>query len=690
MEALGAAASITQFALLSLKCVKEVHNTLSAIKDGPAIVQLVASNFLLLQDILERLVQSPAASANPALDGHIRQCIQNVCSRAEPIAQLQATPGDRSAGRFWKRLKIIVSESDLNRIRSELNQLVTILNLRLCGLSSNAIYELKDETQQIRQQMYSMGLSLNSQFDAQTADLLSIENNISNNYNNGHKDLQASLSLIQQTIDSTSSISASDTASMVSLLNQIKDHVAPDCKNSNKATITTNSDREPATCEPNNYVDQTMFESIDRLCSLIDEKRDAVDVYAEDDGQVESVIDDLQTMLKAVRRGQGHAFDDLFEKGIRRFGRSFGHGELSINSKSRLEELRRMLQNGDASLRDHDENGASLLFYSTRQPEMCKFLLDEGLDADHVAYKETCGYLDEYRPRYHCLQLDTDRPEGTEENVRINACRRLLLTAGADPTYEEENDCGRLSFLEDIARFSSDPEVIDLIWRSGLISPFATFQNWRFEADSPFLLAFRKDSGGPLIGKLRQFLSLGADIGDRTSEGETCLHLLFSHFTYAELDDVVFLLEQGADPDAEDHYDISISELAYDKKYYRHGGLLGYPGDVWDAALHVCGYDTAQFRSYRRRRPRYDFKYTREGFEKLWKGREGQCPYWDDKPWPPLKPREKEESDYNDPWNLAIGGSSDDFSSGSDVDENQSELQDEWLSSEDEERGVSL
>ncbi|KAM0562978.1 hypothetical protein ACHAPJ_001821 [Fusarium lateritium] len=333
MEALGAAASIVQFALLSLKCVKEVHNTLSAVKDGPAIVQLVASDFLLLQDILERLIQSPVASSNPALDGHIRQCIQNVCSRAGSITKLQVTPGNRSIGRFWKQLKIIANENDLNRIRSELNQLVTILNLRLCGLSSNAMYELKDETQQIRQQMYSMGLSLNSQLDAQTADFLSIENNISNNYNNGHKDLQASLSLIQQTIDSTSSISASVTASMLSLLNQIKDHVAPDYKDSNKATNTTSSESEPTICESNKDIDQTMVESINRLCSLIDEKRDAVDVFAEDDDQAESVIDDLQTMLKAVRKGQGHDFDELFEKGIRRFGRSFGHGELSINSK---------------------------------------------------------------------------------------------------------------------------------------------------------------------------------------------------------------------------------------------------------------------------------------------------------------------------------------------------------------------
>ncbi|KAI1747171.1 hypothetical protein F4782DRAFT_449331 [Xylaria castorea] len=50
-----------------------------------------------------------------------------------------------------------------------------------------------------------------------------------------------------------------------------------------------------------------------------------------------------------------------------------------------LHRLQDMLRRGEASLRDHDEHGASLLFYSTYCPEMCRFLLSNGLDVDHVA-----------------------------------------------------------------------------------------------------------------------------------------------------------------------------------------------------------------------------------------------------------------------------------------------------------------
>ena len=78
--------------------------------------------------------------------------------------------------------------------------------------------------------------------------------------------------------------------------------------------------------------------------------------------------------------------------------------------EGQLDELKRMLREGEASIRDHDEYGASLLFvstlihgllwikcgtylindlaklqYTTSQPETCKFLVDMGLDVDHLA-----------------------------------------------------------------------------------------------------------------------------------------------------------------------------------------------------------------------------------------------------------------------------------------------------------------
>lgn len=56
-------------------------------------------------------------------------------------------------------------------------------------------------------------------------------------------------------------------------------------------------------------------------------------------------------------------------------------------SQGRMANLQKLLMQGQASLRDHDENGTSLLQYAVDklQPDMCRFLVDHGADVDHLA-----------------------------------------------------------------------------------------------------------------------------------------------------------------------------------------------------------------------------------------------------------------------------------------------------------------
>jgi hypothetical protein len=82
-----------------------------------------------------------------------------------------------------------------------------------------------------------------------------------------------------------------------------------------------------------------------------------------------------------------------------------GSAVFEVVDNGQLRELQEMLQTGQASLRDHDEEGRSLLFvrshipplqlldiskltkhilqYATREPAMCKFLIEKGLDVNH-------------------------------------------------------------------------------------------------------------------------------------------------------------------------------------------------------------------------------------------------------------------------------------------------------------------
>ncbi|XEU95282.1 hypothetical protein FSHL1_000566 [Fusarium sambucinum] len=794
MEALGAAASVTQFVLLSLKCVKEAHGALSQYKDGPDILNRLRNDLLGVQNILEALCQSENASTNTPLDAHIKQSIEGLCSIAERLIELQTTPGDKGSRRFWKHLKLVLSENDMNRIRSELAQIVNILNSRLLVLSQNTVSQIEDDTHQFRNQMITMDASLQSYHQSQTSGFQALENSMLTTYNGHHQDLQGRLSSIQQTIDLTSSISTSSSSDIHSLLNEIKGLVVSEGRATREASASNNIGVDGTTSKPQK---SAMLESIERLGALIDEKRETVDVYAEDDELAESAIEDLRNMLTAVRGGQELKLEKELDKGLRRFGRSFGQNKFSINTKSHesrrvvgrvlgqerhheqanigigkvslrvhkrkrtmlatnnqntttmaeghltdytmslifvpnkrshhmlmasltqrellagsissisrlqvnkvlpsnspvfhlvaqgnMQGLSQMLQNGEASLRDHDENGASLLFYSMKQPEMCKFLIEEGLDVDHVSFKSRS--LPNLRSS-NCLQntmVALDAHESKTNLKSINACRRLLLIAGADPTYET----GYESFLDSVTTHANDEETLSLVWNSGLIAPFATFQDWRTHSGmSPFLKACTRLYANREI--ISHFLKMGACIDDRASDGATCLRLVLdcTDSTIVAFEHLVLLLEHGADPFAEDNRGMSISEAAYNKLGLRDE-ILGSFGDVWDAALYAAGWDIRQFRTIRRRKPRYDSFYTRANFEELWRGREDECPYWNDRPWPPLGPGE-DDSDVDRDDMSCFELSDSDISDDEYQVDNVSRMQEVWSDSEDEDGGAQL
>ncbi|RSL86776.1 hypothetical protein CEP52_015711 [Fusarium oligoseptatum] len=706
MEAIGVGANVLAFVVLGIKSAKMAHETLSAIKDGPALVQSVAANFLQLHWILEQLLQCRAAASDPALHGQARQCCEDLDKLAKIIERLQVPPSEKATGKFWKRLKAAISENDLNRLDAWAAQQASMLSLRLNVLSSNVLYATRDGNERIQQQIHSFGTSMQTQFESQTASFLDAAKNMTSSHADGRSALEAGLSSIQETIKATHSISSEDTKSMFQLLQEIKGCVAPDSAGDSESTKAKGDD-EQTTGGAAPSLNHKMLESINSLCSLIDEKRDAIEVYAEDDDQAESVIEDLQGLVKSLR-GQKLPVSDpeSFEKDLRRFGRSFGSNVLSINSRvgtprrpvtqvleqtqsfseadvgagklslrvqkrkravgtddededdmterkrcytdwmmtlaflpgqakdsvssisqlqvnrvlpagslvfelveaGDLQGLKEMLQSGRASLQDHDEHGASLLFYSVREPEMCKFLLDSGLDVDHVANDSGFDGLDE-SPGAMVQPLQAvylpDAGMEPEELRRVIECRKLLLRAGADPTFAVDS----ADFLVLMNR-GGEAESIQLAWNPEITAPFANISTYRDENGlSPFLALCHSYSYTK--EHFRHFLRLGADLQDRDDYGRNCLCICFEWLHgfdtgLREFGAIEYLVQKGANICAVDNHRQSVCDIAYTTNG-RRNIKWSYAGDLWDAILHRCGYDIPQFRSgYRRRARRSD------------------------------------------------------------------------------------
>jgi hypothetical protein len=174
---------------------------------------------------------------------------------------------------------------------------------------------------------------MQTQFVAQTATIQGAAQSITNGHNDGRSALEAGLSSIQQTIEATHSISSENTRSMFQILNEIKYCIVPESKD-DPETNNSNGDDELAMDEAALGLDQKLLDSIDSLCSLINEKRDAEDAYGEDDDQAQSAIENLEELIQNLRRQKLPVSDPKsFGSDLARFGKWFGSGTLSINSR---------------------------------------------------------------------------------------------------------------------------------------------------------------------------------------------------------------------------------------------------------------------------------------------------------------------------------------------------------------------
>ncbi|QGI80866.1 hypothetical protein CEK25_007595 [Fusarium fujikuroi] len=306
-----------------------------------------------------------------------------------------------------------------------------------------------------------------------------------------------------------------------------------------------------------------------------------------------------------------------------------------------VKDLLQLFERGKANLHDHDTYGWSLLHHSVGNPPVLKFLIEKGLDVDEVASRPDIG-----KQTYGiCLKHPYDRTPLHLSLVHGVAPDHYeaLLNAGADVTLQVQGSATAIQWIA-----NNDNEVSCLRMEQTLCkSPFAyaDSSDMRNQDLIPRVCAesYISLSSEPFQARrqIQILLKNGYDINSPL-DGKTCLHYLMTKeinpcldLILEFMDLLIFVIENGGDIWAVDDAGYLAANYAYDITC--EADFLFSPslkGDLWDSALSYLGYDILRFRRYYPRKARYMPGYTRQDFEKLWQGREGDCPYWDDHSWP--------------------------------------------------------
>ena len=291
--------------------------------------------------------------------------------------------------------------------------------------------------------------------------------------------------------------------------------------------------------------------------------------------------------------------------------------------EGKLEELQAMISRGEASLRDRDVQGMSLLHYATSHPRTCRFLVDNGADVNEIAGKS--DYL-ESLPMLSAITQATASVRGSAEFEAAKECIQILLGAGADPTISLKSrdspfhvacspkDIDILDMLLDLGREFAHIELADSYGRTPLLRICSWYSTYSVEAFS-------------------YLIDAGADINARDGTGATCLHLAIENAKRPlgdEFEAISYLVRRGADVNAMTTEGMSVSEVAYTPSSTDIVYKLGsYRGDLWDAVLARTDHDPVPL-PHDRHHKQFTACYTRADFEALWSGQEHLCPYFDD------------------------------------------------------------
>ncbi|CAG7562353.1 unnamed protein product [Fusarium equiseti] len=624
MEAIGAGASTLAFVLLALKSAKIINESLSSIKDAPRTVIELLEDIKFLQSVLERLSQCTLQHASISTVDSLTQTLQGCTTELSSIEGRLAKLLQDTVTATTSILEEILSE--VSRLHARINQEPASRTEEHSDAADDAIVnnlealqlcsELDSSISRLSTLVDHDGLSLDAEDAEQIIDDLrrfvvvarekSAANSKPENSNAYSIGAESNTKLVSRDLKLIEGLIIS--APIIAI---------------NKSGIWQPRMRRGAIIQQKRVREQIDVGHGYLTVSTNKRRRVCAGAPKGSSGNTSTFRDVVANIvfrpsnspwMFSVSLSQGQLFDRSIQS-IPRISvcRIIPNDSpvFDLVQRGLLDDFRNLLQEGKASLRDHDEQGMPLLHYAaTASVEMCKFLIQSGADVDEMgentgtALSRIAG-LDRHDTTLLLLENMADptlsypgwdNPLYTACNLDIPSAE-LFLRHGRHFTLHdlESYDLNGRTRLHQICmaetKSTSKKKALDMLTVAGANLSARIIKSW-----SP---------------------------DDHQTLGFTCLHSLVykAHRSKDrdELEALMFLIQNGADVFAVDHHQYSVSMRAYlpndnDNQYSSKGS---YRGDLWDAAMSICGYDI-----------------TGRDFERLWQGHESSCPYWDDERYP--------------------------------------------------------
>ena len=134
MDGVSGAASVVGIATITLQSAKLIYEAVTGIKNGPSLVQQLASTLQDLQRVLQRVIdlKRKPEQANPTnldeLETLAQKCATDVRAMQEKLVKLS---GGGKIELAWKRVKTYLQAKDLEVMQATIRQHTHMLSAEM-------------------------------------------------------------------------------------------------------------------------------------------------------------------------------------------------------------------------------------------------------------------------------------------------------------------------------------------------------------------------------------------------------------------------------------------------------------------------------------------------------------------------------------------------------------------------------